>query len=160
MDSCSQDGHSSSPYDDLMLHSHSSKKIVFPRQALIAPHALIDFPPKTLAIHASNMARVPIEVKSISPKSLSASVSDIGSVVSMIDNIAGSAPGNGSRTAVGEDLVAMTKLHLQARTSGIPDGTRKIKRFTSAIPLNGVSSVNSVNDNFKHFNFVEASVYM
>ncbi|XP_024985083.1 mediator of RNA polymerase II transcription subunit 15a-like isoform X3 [Cynara cardunculus var. scolymus] len=96
-------------------------------------------------------------VKSISPKSLSASVSDIGSVVSMIDRIAGSAPGNGSRAAVGEDLVAMTKLHLQARTSGTPNGTRKMKRFTSAIPLNGVSSANSVNDSFKHFNFVEAS---
>ncbi|KVH89839.1 Coactivator CBP, KIX domain-containing protein [Cynara cardunculus var. scolymus] len=82
-------------------------------------------------------------VKSISPKSLSASVSDIGSVVSMIDRIAGSAPGNGSRAAVGEDLVAMTKLHLQARTSGTPNGTRKMKRFTSAIPLNGVSSANS-----------------
>ncbi|KAJ0936773.1 hypothetical protein HanRHA438_Chr03g0134851 [Helianthus annuus] len=32
-------------------------------------------------------------VKSISPTALSASVSDIGSVVSMIDRIAGSAPG-------------------------------------------------------------------
>ncbi|KAH8514888.1 hypothetical protein H0E87_007670, partial [Populus deltoides] len=38
-------------------------------------------------------------VKSVSPKALSASVSDIGSVVSMIDRIAGSAAGNGSRAA-------------------------------------------------------------
>ncbi|KAH8479411.1 hypothetical protein H0E87_007657, partial [Populus deltoides] len=43
-------------------------------------------------------------VKSLSPKALSASVGDIGSVVSMIDRIAGSAAGNGSRAAAGEDL--------------------------------------------------------
>ncbi|KAG0470381.1 hypothetical protein HPP92_017081 [Vanilla planifolia] len=48
-------------------------------------------------------------VRSFSSKALSSAVSDIGSVVSMIDRIAGSAPGNGSRAAVGEDLVAMTK---------------------------------------------------
>ncbi|KVH91385.1 Coactivator CBP, KIX domain-containing protein [Cynara cardunculus var. scolymus] len=94
-------------------------------------------------------------VKSISPKALSASVSDIGSVVSMIDRIAGSAPGNGSRAAVGEDLVAMTKCRLQARTFVTQDGnngTRKMKRFTSAMPLNVVSSVGSVNDSFKQLN--------
>ncbi|XP_061981778.1 mediator of RNA polymerase II transcription subunit 15a-like isoform X2 [Populus nigra] len=51
-------------------------------------------------------------VKSLSPKALSASVGDIGSVVSMIDRIAGSAAGNGSRAAAGEDLVAMTGCHL------------------------------------------------
>ena len=51
-------------------------------------------------------------MKSLSPKALSASVGDIGSVVSMIDRIAGSAAGNGSRAAAGEDLVAMTGCHL------------------------------------------------
>ncbi|KAI3692446.1 hypothetical protein L6452_32262 [Arctium lappa] len=99
-------------------------------------------------------------VKSISPKALSASVSDIGSVVSMIDRIAGSAPGNGSRAAVGEDLVAMTKCRLQARTFVTQDGnngTRKMKRFTSAMPLNVVSSAGSVNDSFKQLNCAETS---
>ncbi|XP_076952488.1 mediator of RNA polymerase II transcription subunit 15a-like [Bidens hawaiensis] len=98
-------------------------------------------------------------VKSISPTALSASVSDIGSVVSMIDRIAGSAPGNGSRAAVGEDLVAMTKCRLQARNFATQDGTngiRKMKRFTSAMPLNVVSSAGSVNDSFKQLN-VETS---
>ncbi|KAI7756581.1 hypothetical protein M8C21_009891 [Ambrosia artemisiifolia] len=73
------------------------------------------------------------QVKSMLPKDLSASVSDIGSVVSMTDRITGSAPGNGSRAAVGEDLVAMTKCRLQARkfvTQDGTNGTRKMKRFT------------------------------
>ncbi|GKB94311.1 hypothetical protein Tco_0980448, partial [Tanacetum coccineum] len=105
----------------------------------------------------SSVTEQPLErllkaVKTISPAALSASVSDIGSVVSMIDRIAGSAPGNGSRAAVGEDLVAMTKCRLQARTLVTQDGTngvRKMKRFTSAMPLNVVSSAGSVNDSFK-----------
>ncbi|XP_062092601.1 mediator of RNA polymerase II transcription subunit 15a [Humulus lupulus] len=99
-------------------------------------------------------------VKSMSPKALSASVSDIGSVVSMIDRIAGSAPGNGSRAAVGEDLVAMTNCRLQVRnfmTQDGTNGTRKMKRYTSAMPLNVVSSASSVNDSFKQFNGLETS---
>nr|GEX83885.1 hypothetical protein [Tanacetum cinerariifolium] len=98
----------------------------------------------------SSVTEQPLErllkaVKTISPAALSASVSDIGSVVR-------SAPGNGSRAAVGEDLVAMTKCRLQARTLVTQDGTngvRKMKRFTSAMPLNVVSSAGSVNDSFK-----------
>lgn len=99
-------------------------------------------------------------VKSMSPAALSASVSDIGSVVSMIDRIAGSAPGNGSRAAVGEDLVAMTKCRLQVRNFITQDGTigtRKMKRYTSAMPLNVVSSANSINDSFKQFSGSETS---
>ena len=78
----------------------------------------------------------------------------------MIDRIAGSAPGNGSRAAVGEDLVAMTKCRLQARTLVSQDGTngvRKMKRFTSAMPLNVVSSAGSVNDSFKQLSCVDSS---
>ncbi|CAI0459426.1 unnamed protein product [Linum tenue] len=88
-------------------------------------------------------------VKSISPTALNAAVSDIGSVVSMIDRIAGSAPGNGSRAAVGEDLVAMTKCRLQARNFITQDGisgTRKMRRYTSAMPLNVVSSAGGASD--------------
>ncbi|KAI3792876.1 hypothetical protein L2E82_06767 [Cichorium intybus] len=105
-------------------------------------------------------------VKSISAKSLSASVSDIGSVVSMVDSLAGSfevsvagsepdktSKNKSSRSAVGEDLVATTKCRLQATTTG----TRKMKRLTSTMPLNIVSSASSVNDSFKHFNCLEAS---
>jgi len=93
-----------------------------------------------------------IQFKSISPKALNASVSDIGSVVSMIDRIAGSAPGNGSRATVGEDLVAMTKCRLQARNFLTQDGstgTKRMRRHTSAMPLNVASSVGSMSDSFK-----------
>jgi PAX-interacting protein 1 len=92
-----------------------------------------------------------IQLRTTQPESLSAAVSDIGSVVSMIDRIAGSAPGNGSRAAVGEDLVAMTKCRLQARNFITHDGSgasKKMKRDTSAMPLN-VSSAGSVNDSLK-----------
>ncbi|KAL8545964.1 hypothetical protein ACS0TY_005900 [Phlomoides rotata] len=94
-------------------------------------------------------------VKSMSPKALSASVSDISSVVSMVDRIAGSAPGNGSRAAVGEDLVAMTKCRLQARNffaQDGPSGTKKMRRYTSAMPSNVVSSTGSVNDSLRLLN--------
>ncbi|KAK8992894.1 hypothetical protein V6N11_048957 [Hibiscus sabdariffa] len=112
----------------------------------------------------SNITEQPLErlmkaVKSISPVALGASVSDIGSVVSMTDRIAGSAPGNGSRAAVGEDLVAMTKCRLQARNFISQDGmsgTKKIRRHTSAMPLNVVSA-GSLNDNFKQLTGSEAS---
>lgn len=99
-------------------------------------------------------------MESLSPKALSASVGDIGSVVSMIDRIAGSAPGNGSRAAAGEDLVAMTKCRLQARNYITQDGmtgSRKMRRHTSAMPLNVVSSAGSVSDSFKQFTGPETS---
>lgn len=95
----------------------------------------------------------------MSPTALSSAVSDISSVVSMIDRIAGSAPGNGSRAAVGEDLVAMTKCRLQARNFMSQDGgttTKKMKRHTSAIPLNNVSSAGSVNDYFMKFGSLDS----
>nr|GMC60806.1 mediator of RNA polymerase II transcription subunit 15A-like isoform X1 [Ipomoea batatas] len=93
----------------------------------------------------------------MSPEAFSSSVSDISSVVSMIDRIAGSAPGNGSRAAVGEDLVAMTRCRLQARnffTQDGPTGTKKMKRYTTS---NVVSSSGSVNDSFRQLNGSETS---
>ncbi|TKY64593.1 Mediator of RNA polymerase II transcription subunit 15a [Spatholobus suberectus] len=99
-------------------------------------------------------------VKLMSPKTLSAAVRDIGSVVSMNDRIAGSAPGNGSRAAVGEDLVSMTNCRLQARNFITQDGSngiKRMKRYTSAIPLNVVSSAGSMNDSIKQITASEAS---
>ncbi|XP_018440062.1 mediator of RNA polymerase II transcription subunit 15a isoform X2 [Raphanus sativus] len=103
-------------------------------------------------------AELPIErlirvVKTISPQSLSSGVSDIRSVVSMVDRVAGSAPGNGSRASVGEDLVAMTKCRLQARNLMTQEGmtaTKKMKRHTTAMPL-------SVGDNYNQFASSETS---
>ncbi|KAL3338815.1 hypothetical protein AABB24_027774 [Solanum stoloniferum] len=94
-------------------------------------------------------------VKNMSDKALQSSVQDICSVVSMNDRIAGSAPGNGSRAAVGEDLVAMTKCRLQARnyfTQDGPTGTKKMKRYTTS---NVVSSSSSLNDSFWQLNYSE-----
>ncbi|KAK9156582.1 hypothetical protein Scep_003156 [Stephania cephalantha] len=112
-----------------------------------------------------NLTEQPMErlikaVKSMSPKALTAAVSDIGAVISMIDRIAGSAPGNGSRAAVGEDLVAMTKCRIQARNLMTQDGNsgnKKMRRDTSAMPLNVVSSCGSANDSFKQLNALETS---
>ncbi|KAL8528348.1 hypothetical protein ACS0TY_005962 [Phlomoides rotata] len=114
----------------------------------------------TIVSRNSNAVEQPLErllklVKSMSPKALSASVSDISSVVSMVDRIVGSAPGNGSRAAVGEDLVAMTKCRLQARNffaQDGPSGTKKMRRYTSAMPSNVVSSTGSVNDSLRLLN--------
>ncbi|KAK8988593.1 hypothetical protein V6N11_029976 [Hibiscus sabdariffa] len=119
----------------------------------------------TTVSNKSSITEQPLErlmkaVKSMSPSALCASVSDIGSVVSMTDRIAGSAPGNGSRAAVGEDLVAMAKCRLRARNFITHDGmsgTKKMKRNTSAMPLNVVSSAGSINDSFKQLTGSETS---
>ncbi|KAF5739057.1 hypothetical protein HS088_TW12G00255 [Tripterygium wilfordii] len=120
-------------------------------------NALINVPGKS-SITEQPIERLMKAVKSMSPQALSASVSDIGSVVSMIDRIAGSAPGTGSRAAVGEDLVAMTKCRLQARNFITQDGisgTRKMWRYTSAMPLSVVSSAGS--DSLKQLSGLETS---
>ncbi|KAL2338178.1 hypothetical protein Fmac_012624 [Flemingia macrophylla] len=99
-------------------------------------------------------------VKSMSPKTLNAAVRDIGSVVIMNDRIAGSAPGNGSRAAVGEDLVSMTNCRLQARNFITQDGSngiKRMKRYINAIPLNVVSSAGSMHDSIKQINVSETS---
>ncbi|CAD5312837.1 unnamed protein product [Arabidopsis thaliana] len=119
----------------------------------------------TITSGKPSATELPIErliraVKSISPQALSSAVSDIGSVVSMVDRIAGSAPGNGSRASVGEDLVAMTKCRLQARNFMTQEGmmaTKKMKRHTTAMPLSVASLGGSVGDNYKQFAGSETS---
>ncbi|KAK4792776.1 hypothetical protein SAY86_023211 [Trapa natans] len=121
--------------------------------------------PATVVYGKSSATEQPIErliraVKSASPEALSDAISDISSVVSMVDRIAGSAPGNGSRAAIGEDLVAMTKCRTQARNFIMQDGsssTRKIRRYISAMPLNVSYSASSMNDNFKRLMCAESS---
>ncbi|XP_047321626.1 mediator of RNA polymerase II transcription subunit 15a [Impatiens glandulifera] len=96
--------------------------------------------PFAVASGKSSITELPMDrllrvVKSMSPSALSDSVRDIGSIVGMFDRIAGSAPGNGSRAAVGEDLAAMTKCRLQARNFAMQDGAngmRRMKRYTTA----------------------------
>ncbi|KAJ3697854.1 hypothetical protein LUZ61_001559 [Rhynchospora tenuis] len=97
---------------------------------------------------------------------LSAAVKDIASVVALVDRIAGSAPGNGSRAAIGDDLLAMAKCQLQAKDLvhpdvgvGTPAGasppTKMIKRDIRALPLDSNNNYgfspdsDSVTDNLK-----------
>uniref|UniRef100_A0A7N0UHC6 Mediator complex subunit 15 KIX domain-containing protein n=1 Tax=Kalanchoe fedtschenkoi TaxID=63787 RepID=A0A7N0UHC6_KALFE len=99
-------------------------------------------------------------VKSISKEELAESVNDIHSVLSMIDGTGGSAPGNGSRAAVGEDLVAMTKCRLQAKNFDSRDGSnvsKKMKRFTSTNPLIGAPTTGNVNVSFEQLVGAELS---
>ncbi|KAI4383923.1 hypothetical protein MLD38_009706 [Melastoma candidum] len=113
----------------------------------------------------SSVTEQPIErlmrmVKALSSQALSAGVNDIRSVVSMVDRIAGSAPGNGSRAAVGEDLVAMTKCRLQAKNFTTQDGAggvKKMKRCISAVPSSVASSTGSGEDGFLQFIGIESS---
>ncbi|CAH9099907.1 unnamed protein product [Cuscuta epithymum] len=96
-------------------------------------------------------------VRTLSTKALSTSVSDISSVISMMDRIAGSAPGNGSRAAVGEDLVAMTKCRLHARNFYTHDGPTGAKRMKCYTTSNVVSSSGSASDGFALWNCTETS---
>ncbi|XP_057852900.2 mediator of RNA polymerase II transcription subunit 15a isoform X2 [Cryptomeria japonica] len=98
-------------------------------------------------------------INKMSHKALASAVNDIGSVVSLMDRMAGSAPGNGSRAAVGEDLAAMTKCRLQARNLMSQDGnaaTKKMKRHMNSIPLSTVSSGGTVTNSFQQYNNEES----
>ena len=74
----------------------------------------------------------------MSPLALAAAVSEIGSVVSMTDKIAETAPSYGWRATIGQDLATMTKCRLQARnfivTRDGTSGTKKMRRDFSAMP--------------------------
>ncbi|KAJ4815307.1 Mediator of RNA polymerase II transcription subunit 15a [Rhynchospora pubera] len=97
---------------------------------------------------------------------LSAAAKDIASVAALVDRIAGSAPGNGSRAAIGNDLLTMTKCQLQAKNLIHPDvgagtsvgaspSTKKMKRDTRAMSLDSNNNYgfspesDSVTENLK-----------
>uniref|UniRef100_A0A6V7QYP9 Mediator complex subunit 15 KIX domain-containing protein n=1 Tax=Ananas comosus var. bracteatus TaxID=296719 RepID=A0A6V7QYP9_ANACO len=88
-------------------------------------------------------------VQSANPEALCCAVNAIGSVVTMMDGMAGSAPFCGSRGALGEDLAAATYGSLQGRSFMSIDGNtaaRKMKRDIDAMSLNNVSFVGGAND--------------
>ncbi|XP_042956549.1 mediator of RNA polymerase II transcription subunit 15a-like isoform X1 [Carya illinoinensis] len=111
----------------------------------------------TINYDQSSVAEQPIKrlinvVNLISSKELSATIGDIGSVIGITDWISSSLPANGSRAAIGEDLVAMTKSSLQARyLKGWNDtsGTRKRNRCTNWIASNPSPMNVSMNDGFR-----------
>ncbi|KAJ7570704.1 hypothetical protein O6H91_01G132400 [Diphasiastrum complanatum] len=86
-------------------------------------------------------------IDTMSTKALSSSVREINSVISLSDKLAASAPGNGCRAAVGEDLAAVTKCRLQARSLMSQDGSypsKRLKRSLDSIALSVISSDGSV----------------
>ena len=99
-----------------------------------------------------------MQMNSMSPKAFSSAVNDIGSVVSLIDRMVGSAPGNDSRADVKEDLVSMTKFHLQTRNLMSQDGsaaTKRMRRCMSSMPLSTVASGGSVTNSLRQHNVWE-----
>ncbi|KAF3795777.1 Mediator of RNA polymerase II transcription subunit 15a [Nymphaea thermarum] len=99
-------------------------------------------------------------VSSISSKAFASSISDISSAVNLVDRLACSAPGNGSRASVGEDLAATTRWRLQARNLISQDGNaaaKKMKRNMTAMPLNTMSSAGSVNNSVRQPASLESS---
>ncbi|KAI4372867.1 hypothetical protein MLD38_011051 [Melastoma candidum] len=153
--------------------SHAAPSLAIGTPGISASPLLADFSctdgahgNATAAISSKSTATdQPIErlmtaVKALSAQALSAGVNDIGSVVIMVDRITGSAPGYGSRAAVGQDLVAISKCRLEAKNFQAQDGApgiRKMKRFTSAMPLSIASSTGSVEDEFLQFAGMESS---
>ncbi|CAK7336444.1 unnamed protein product [Dovyalis caffra] len=79
------------------------------------------------------------QVNSISSKALSASVSEIGAVVNLADDMAGAAPVHGSKGSVREDFGATSKTNPLSKYFSMDCdtfGVRKMNRSTNAVPLN------------------------
>uniref|UniRef100_A0A6V7QT75 Mediator complex subunit 15 KIX domain-containing protein n=1 Tax=Ananas comosus var. bracteatus TaxID=296719 RepID=A0A6V7QT75_ANACO len=99
-------------------------------------------------------------VQSANPEALRCAVNAIGSVVTMMDGMAGSAPLCGSRGAFGEDLAVATNGSLRGRSFMLMDGNtaaRKMKRDIDAMSLNNVSFVGGANDRFVQSDSSDAS---
>ncbi|XP_050140354.1 mediator of RNA polymerase II transcription subunit 15a-like [Malus sylvestris] len=113
----------------------------------------------------SSVTEQPLEclikaVKLMTQDAWISAISDISSVVNMTDIIPGSAPGNGSRASVGEDLVAMTNCRLHesnVMTRDGRNGTKRMRCSSSDVPLNVVSSADSTDDSFKQLSNSETS---
>ncbi|XP_009348728.2 mediator of RNA polymerase II transcription subunit 15a [Pyrus x bretschneideri] len=113
----------------------------------------------------SSVTEEPLEclikaVKLMTQDAWISAINDISSVVNMIDIIPGSAPGNGSRASVGEDLAAMTNCSLQesnVMTRDGRNGTKRMRCSYSDVPLNVVSSADSTDDSFKQLTSSETS---
>ncbi|XP_057972227.1 mediator of RNA polymerase II transcription subunit 15a-like isoform X2 [Malania oleifera] len=107
----------------------------------------------------SNAVEQPFErlrkaLKSTSAEARRASVSDLGAVVNLIDNIVGTAAVHKPRFAICEDLGASTRCHLQGSDLHSQYGcasAQKMKRHTSAVALDLFSPSASENDSFKQF---------
>lgn len=87
-------------------------------------------------------------IHSMSPENFKTAASDIGALANLSDSMAGSALARRSRAAVGEDLVDMTRFHLQENNlmsldSGAP--AKKMRRCMSSLPVIIASSDGSLD---------------
>lgn len=79
----------------------------------------------------------------MSPVSFSAAVGEMKAVISCSEIRASSAPGSGSRAAVGEDLAAVTRWKLQSGPSASQESSNvvnKKRRRVDSIALNMISA--------------------
>jgi PAX-interacting protein 1 len=84
-----------------------------------------------------------MQVDSMPSRDLKAAVSELNAMISCAETLAASAPGVGSRAAIGEDLAAKTRSFLQASGSFTQDSSnvlRKKRRCVDSVPLNMISS--------------------
>ncbi|THG18706.1 hypothetical protein TEA_028329 [Camellia sinensis var. sinensis] len=88
-------------------------------------------------------------VRSMSYEALSSSVSDMESIVRMVERTAGSIPGN-SITIFGEDLVPVTNFCSQGAKLDGNSITMKMRRYARAMPSNTVAS-DCITDSFIQF---------
>uniref|UniRef100_A0A1J3IS48 Putative mediator of RNA polymerase II transcription subunit 15c n=2 Tax=Noccaea caerulescens TaxID=107243 RepID=A0A1J3IS48_NOCCA len=89
--------------------------------------------------------------QSSSPKSLAESVSEMNSVISLADRIAGSVHSNGgSRAGLAEDLSARTKHRLQQEETTDPN--KRFKRMISTVPL----EIASQTETYQQFSSLES----
>ncbi|GMP41010.1 hypothetical protein CsSME_00011261 [Camellia sinensis var. sinensis] len=88
-------------------------------------------------------------VRSMSYEALSSSVSDMESIVRMVERTAGSIPGN-SITIFGEDLVPVTNFCSQGAKLDGNSITMKMRRYARAMPSNTVAS-GCITDSFIQF---------
>ncbi|KAF5952427.1 hypothetical protein HYC85_010371 [Camellia sinensis] len=128
-----------------------------PWEVSAGPWEVIDVPLLDLAKvelqrrwSSRNRRRVWRWLRSMSYEALSSSVSDMESIVRMIERTAGSIPGNGSRSAVGEDLVPVTNFRLQGAKLDGNSITMKMRRHARAMPSNTVAS-GCIADSFMQF---------
>jgi PAX-interacting protein 1 len=85
----------------------------------------------------------------MSPETFKSAVTDMRAVVRLSDSVAGSAPARRSKASVGEDLVDMTRCHLQeSNLMSLDSGAaaKKVRRCVSSLPLINASSGGSLDD--------------
>jgi PAX-interacting protein 1 len=118
----------------------------------VAHDAVQAFSPGTPLMDKTNSTETPLErlkrkVDSMDPELYRAAVYDMFDIVSCAEKLGASAPGTGSRAAIGEDLPAKTRALLQARAnSQESNNVAKRRRRVESIPLTMISADGTVTN--------------